>query len=317
MYIALAPIALFGYKRPEHLVRTLEALKASPLACASELHVFSDGPKHSADRPAVEQVRALIRDLKGFAQVLVHERVENLGLAQSVIEGVTELSRSYGRVIVLEDDLVVAPGFLTFMNQALQLYQDEPKVMQVSGYMFPVAHSERIGSTFLCRVPTSWGWGTWERAWRLLDLDSAKLLNLLQGEGQQYEFNVKGSYPYFEHLKLQADGQLDVWGVRWYASMFIAGGLCVYPGQSMVQNIGMDGSGAHCGISQSFDVRLSDHDAWQFPDRIEESALALDSIREFLAGLRGEQKQAVFMRMASRVSAAVNRLKRRATSSAV
>mgnify|MGYP001559167771 FL=1 len=315
--MSLAPIALFGYKRPEHLTRTLKALQSSPLAHASELHVFSDGPKHSEDHLAVEQVRVLVRNIKGFAQVLVHERVGNLGLAQSVIEGVTELSRAYGRVIVLEDDLVVAPGFLTFMNQALQRYQDEPKIMQVSGYMFPVAHSERVGSTFLCRVPTSWGWGTWERAWKLLDLDSAKLLSLLQDEGKQYEFNVKGAYSYFEHLKLQAEGKMDVWGVRWYASMFVAGGLCVYPGQSMVQNIGMDGSGVHCGRSQSFDVHLSNHDAWRFPDRIEESELALDSIREFLAGLRGEQKQNAFMRVASRVSAAVNRLKRVVTSSVV
>jgi hypothetical protein len=315
--MSLAPIALFGYKRPEHLTRTLKALQTSPLARASELHVFSDGPKQSEDRSAVEQVRTLVRNIKGFAQVLVHERVGNLGLAQSVIEGVTELSRAYGRVIVLEDDLVVAPGFLTFMNQALQRYQDEPKVMQVSGYMFPVAHPERVGSTFLCRVPTSWGWGTWERAWKSLDLDSAKLLGLLQDEGQQYEFNVKGAYPYFEHLKLQAEGKMDVWGVRWYASMFVAGGLCVYPGQSMVQNIGMDGSGVHCGVSQSFDVHLSNHDAWRFPDRIEESALALDSIREFLVGLRGERKKNAFMRVASRVSAAVNRLKRAAMSSAV
>lgn len=315
--MSLAPIALFGYKRPEHLTRTLKALQACPLAGASELHVFSDGPKHSEDRPAVEQVRAQACKVRGFADVVVHERVGNLGLAQSVIEGVTELSRTYGRVIVLEDDLVVAPGFLTFMNRALQRYQDEPKIMQVSGYMFPVAHSERVGSTFLCRVPTSWGWGTWERAWKSLDLDSAKLLSLLQDEGKQYEFNVKGAYPYFEHLKLQAEGKMDVWGVRWYASMFVAGGLCVYPGQSMVQNIGMDGSGVHCGISQSFDVHLSNHDAWRFPDRIEESELALDSIREFLAGLRGKQKQNAFMRVASRVSAAVNRLKRVATSFAV
>jgi len=317
MPISPAPIALFCYKRPEHLARTLESLRVNPLARASQLHVFSDGPKHSADRSAVEQVRALIRNIKGFAEVLVHERVGNLGLAQSVIEGVTELSRTYGRVIVLEDDLVVAPTFLTFMNQALQRYQDEPKIMQVSGYMFPVAHSESVGSTFLCRVPASWGWGTWERAWKSLDLDSAKLLVLLQQEGKQYEFNVKGVYPYIEHLKLQAEGKLDVWGVRWYASMFVRGGLCLYPGQSMVQNIGMDGSGFHCGISHLFDVQLSAHDAWQFPDRIEESELALDSIRGFLTGVCGEQKSNAFMRAASRVSAAVSRLKRAATSSAM
>lgn len=316
MPMSLAPIALFGYNRPEHLTRALTALQASPLARTSELHVFSDGPKHSADCLAVEKVRALVRNLKGFAKVVVHERMENAGLAQSVIEGVTELARAYGRVIVLEDDLVVAPGFLTFMNQALHRYQDEQKIMQVSGYMFPVAHSENIGSTFLCRVPASWGWGTWERAWKSFDFDSAKLLGLLQDEHKRYEFNVKGAYPYFEHLTHQAEGRMDVWGVRWYASMFVAGGLCLYPGQSLVQNIGLDGSGVHCGISQSFDVHLSNQDAWRFPDRIEESALALDSIREFLAGVCGEQNKNVFERVASRMSAGVNRLKRFVTSCA-
>lgn len=309
-HMSLAPIALFGYKRPEHLRRTLKALQVCAQARGSELHVFIDGPKHVGDRPAVEKVRALVRNLKGFAHVLVHERAENIGLARSVIEGVTELSRTHGRVIVLEDDLVVAPGFLTYMNQALLRYQDEPKIMQVSGYMFPVAHSERVGSTFLCRVPTSWGWGTWERAWKRLELDSASLLSFLQDPGQQHEFNVKGAYPYFEHLKLQAEGKMDVWGVRWYASMFVAGGLCVYPGESMVQNIGMDGSGVHCGVSRSFEVDLSAHERWQFPDRVEESATGLESIREFLEGLRGEKKENAFMRVVSRMSAAVNRLKR-------
>ena len=315
--MSLAPIALFAYKRPEHLTRVIESLRVNPLARVSQLHVFSDGPKHSADRHALKQVRALIRTIEGFARVIVHERVGNLGLAQSVIEGVTELSRAYGRVIVLEDDLIVAPTFLTFMNQALRRYEDEQKIMQVSGYMFPLAHSERFGSTFLCRVPASWGWGTWERAWKSLDLDSAKLLTLLQDEGRKHEFNVKGAYPYFEHLKRQVEGKLDVWGVRWYASMFVRGGLCLYPGQSMVQNIGMDGSGSHCGISHLFDVHLSADDSWQFPDRIEESELALDSIREFLAGVRGDQKKNPFARVASSVSAAVNRLKRVATSSAM
>lgn len=315
--MSLAPIALFGYKRPEHLRRTLEALQVCPLARESELHVFIDGPKRVGDRPAVEKVRALVRNFKGFAKVLVHERVENLGLARSVIDGVTELSRSHGRVIVVEDDLVVAPGFLTYMNRALQRYQDEPKIMQVSGYMFPVAHSEHVGSTFLCRVPTSWGWGTWDRAWKRLDLDSANLLSLLKDQGRQHEFNVKGAYPYFEHLKLQAEGKMDVWGVRWYASMFVAGGLCVYPGQSMVQNIGMDGSGVHCGVSRSFEVDLSEHETWQFPDRIEESTSGLESIREFLMGLRREKKENTFMRVVSRMSAVVNRLKRFATCSVV
>lgn len=309
-----APIALFVYNRPDHVTRTLKTLQRNSMARLSELHVFSDGPKNAGDVYAVGQVRAVIRKITGFSLVRVHERVENLGLARSVINGVTELSRMYGRVIVLEDDLVVSPEFLSFMNQALHHYQNEQTVMQVSGYMFPVLHPERLGSTFLCRVPTSWGWATWERGWKCLEHDSAKLLSLLQDEVTRYEFNVKGAYPYFEHLTLQAEGKMDVWGVRWYASMFVAGGLCVYPGQSMVQNIGMDGSGVHCGTSQVFDGPLSSHDSWRFPDRIEESNLAVESIREFLVGLRGQRKQSSTVDMVSRISAMLNRVKRAVTS---
>lgn len=311
-----APIALFAYNRPQHLTRTVRALQANPLARASELHVFSDGPKQTGDMRAVEQVRAVARTITGFAHIRVCERAENLGLATSVIHGVTDLSRAYGRVIVLEDDLVVAPGFLTFMNQALDRYEAIPRVMQVSGYMFPVENQKRLGSTFFCRIPTSWGWATWDRAWRCLEADSSKLLRRLSHQADQDAFNVKGAYPYFEHLTLQAQGKLDVWGVRWYASMFLSQGLSLYPGQSLVQNIGMDGSGAHCGLSDVFDVELSEQDVWEFPDRPEESDAAFEAIHSFLLELRRPQKDNALMAWASRLNAVLGKVKQAVVSAA-
>jgi hypothetical protein len=278
----LAPIALFAYNRPDHLSRTLCALKDCPLASESELYLFVDGPRHNADRSRVEQVRAVARGVTGFKRLQVQERQENHGLSRSIIAGVTDLSRSHGRVIVLEDDLVVARGFLSFMNEALRRFGEEPRVMQVSGYMFPIANAGAVGSTMLSRVPASWGWGTWDRAWRHFDGDSNRLLALLRDEQTRHEFDLQGAYPYYAQLQLQASGQLDVWGVRWYASMSVKNGLCLYPAQSLVQNIGMDGSGLHCGTSQAFDVSLSRHETWQFPNRIEESQEALAQIREFL-----------------------------------
>lgn len=304
-----APVALFAYNRPDHLIRTLKALQASPLAAASELHVFADGPKQAEDVPAVNQVRDIIERITGFARICRHEQRENLGLSASVINGVTELSRQYGRVIVLEDDLVVAPGFLTFMNRALDRYEGESRVMQVSGYMFPVDRSARLATTFFCRIPTSWGWATWERAWRCLNLDSAALVSLLRDRGQQDGFNVDGAYPYLEHLKLHAEGKMDVWGVRWYASMFISEGLCLYPSRSLVQNIGMDGSGVHCGQSSAFDVELSGQESWPFPDQIQESRAAFESIRSFLLEVRGQKRPRAIVDLFSRVGAVLSRMK--------
>lgn len=308
-----APIAIFAYNRPEHLARAIRALKANDLARASELHIFSDGPKQPSAVRAVEEVREVASRVTGFAKLHVYEQAHNMGLATSVISGVTDLCQAYGRVIVLEDDLVVAPGFLTFMNQALERYERDSRVMQVSGYMFPVTKMRGAGSTFFCRIPTSWGWATWQRAWTCLEQDSGKLLPRFTDHAVRHAFNVDGAYPYFDHLTLQAEGKMDVWGVRWYASMFLSQGLTLYPSRSLVQNIGMDGSGVHCGSSRAFDVVLSQDAGWQFPDRIEESVPAYETIRTFLLGLRQPPPEGTWLEWASRFGAALNKVRQAVT----
>ncbi|MBS0152395.1 MAG: glycosyltransferase [Nitrospira sp.] len=296
-----APIALFVYNRPTHLARTLQALRDNPLAHQSRLYIYSDGPKTPRDETAVTQVRQVIKEADGFAEVIIHEQTANIGLARSIIAGVTELSARYGSVIVLEDDLVVAPGFLTFMNQALEHYQHASRVMTVSGYLFPVEYPEHLASTFFFPVPTSWGWGTWHRAWKQFEPDSTQLLAGLSAKADQDSFDVEGAYPYYTQLKLHAAGKLDVWGVRWYASMFAAQGLCLYPGQSLVQNIGMDGSGMHCNPSSQFDVSLSRSSAWHFSDHIEESPVARNKIRSFFIKLGAQRQKSRIAEMASRL----------------
>ena len=314
MRTAPAPIALFVYKRPDHVLRTVAALQANPLARESLVYVFSDGPTGPTDVKNIEDVRAVVKRMDGFGKVCIREQPQNLGLAKSVIAGVTEVVAAHGRVIVLEDDLVVAPGFLSFMNQALDRYENDQQVMQVSGYMFPVQRPYRLGQTFFCRVPTSWGWGTWARAWARLNLESAQMLQSLQTPDQRDAFNLNGAYPYFEHLSEQAKGKLDVWGVRWYASMFAVGGLCLYPGHSLVQNIGMDGTGMHCGHSSDFEVELSRSETWRFPDRIEESVVAFEAVRSFLLGLRTPKPPGGIVDLVSRLRHAMGRMRRALTS---
>jgi hypothetical protein len=255
-----------------------------------------------------------VKTTEGFNEICVREQPKNLGLAKSIITGVTELAAAYGRVIVLEDDLVMAPGFLTYMNEALDRYEKDQQVMQVSGYMFPIERPKRLGQTFFCRVPTSWGWGTWARAWERFNSDSTRMVEFLRSHPDRREaFNLNGAYPYFDHLTLQAQGKLDVWGVRWYASMFTANGLCLYPGQSLVQNIGMDGTGVHCGHSSYFEVDLSVSESWNFPDRIEESMAAFEAIRSFLIGLRTQGKSGAIVDLVSRLRDVAGRMRRAIT----
>jgi Glycosyl transferase family 2 len=299
----LAPIALFIYNRPEHTRRTLAALAGNPLAIESDLIVYADGPKKPEHANNVERARALVREAAGFKSISLIEREANLGLARSIISGVTEVCESHGRAIVLEDDLVVSPGFLSYMNCALDRYADDDNVMQISGYMFPVARSEELPPTFFLKLSSTWGWGTWRRAWSFFESDAEILVDRMKNVSS-YEFDVNGSYPYMATLIDQQRGLLNVWGVRWYASMFLQHGLCLHPAQSLVHNIGMDGSGEHCGPSNAFDVVLGPSVPNVFPDEIAASALGETKIVEFFR----KPKRSVTQRVVSRLERILTRL---------
>ncbi len=240
-----APIALFVYNRPEHTRRTVEALAANEGAAASPLFIFSDAPRTPAASPLVEQVRAYVRTVTGFAQVTVVERSANMGLARSIIEGVSDLTGRFGRAIVLEDDLATAPGFLSFMNDALDAYAEDPRVLSVCGYMYPVMFDTPADTLFL-RAPHSWGWATWKDRWSLFRSDGAALLQALEARQLLGAFDANGPHDYTRMLKDQIAGRNDSWFIRWYAASLLADRMSLYPVRSLVSNIGIDGSGVHC-----------------------------------------------------------------------
>lgn len=239
-----SPIALFVYKRPEHTRLTLESLMQCPEFTDSPLYVFCDGVKKEEDREKVNQTRALVHSLlNGKAKII--ESSENKGLANSIIAGVSNICEIYGRAIVLEDDLVVAPEFLTFLNAALDQYQDQESVMQVSGYMFPIP--ELIVETEALFLPFtySWGWATWQRAWSKFDPQSTGWEVLKSDKDMRSRFDLDDSYSLFNMLNQQMSGKIDSWAVRWYWSVFKHNGNVLYPPQSYITNIGLDGSGTH------------------------------------------------------------------------
>lgn len=238
-----APIALFVYNRPVHTKLTINALASNVYAKDSELIIFSDGPKAESDKEQVAEVRNFIRTISSFGSIRVLESQVNKGLARSIIEGVTEVLKSSETIIVLEDDLVTSPHFLQYMNEGLDLYQHEEKVISIHAYMYPV--KQELPETFFIRGADCWGWATWKRSWQLFEPDGAKLLRQLQDQNLALEFNFYGSYPYLKMLEDQIKGRNNSWAIRWYASAFLANRLTLYPGTSLVQNIGHDGSGVH------------------------------------------------------------------------
>lgn len=251
----LAPIVLFVYSRPDHVRRTVDALKKNLFANDSDLIVFSDAPRTETQADMVQEVRQYIRQIDGFKSVTIIEREVNLGLACSIIDGVTAIMNKYGRIIVLEDDMVTSPYFLTYMNEALDKYVNDDRVVSIHGYVYPV--EQPLPEAFFLPGADCWGWATWGRGWACFTGDGQLLLNELKRRKLIRAFDFNGAYPFSKMLKGQIKGTNDSWAVRWYASAFLAGKLTLYPGRSLVHNIGNDNSGTHCGESENLDTKLS------------------------------------------------------------
>ncbi len=240
-----APILLFVYNRPDHVRRGIESLRQNTLAAESDLFIYSDAARSEQDQPLVEEVRQYLRTVRGFRKVNIVERTENWGLARSIIDGVTTTVNSYGRVIVVEDDLVVAPHFLQFMNDALETYKDEPRVGHIQACDF--TRDKSLPPTFLIQWTGSWGWATWQRAWQHFRPDGRQLLAELENRHLTRRFDFNGSYGFTRMLRRQTEGKNNSWAIRWNASLMLDDMLSLNVGRSLVQNEGFDGSGTNCG----------------------------------------------------------------------
>jgi len=280
-----APIALFVYNRPKHTARTLKFLQQNSLAAESRLFVFSDGAKSQADEENVQEVRELLQNIDGFKSVEIILRPQNLGLANSIIDGVTKLVKTYKQVIVFEDDLITSPHTLTYFNEGLTRYKENDKVMHLGAYMYPLKNAQ-LPETFFYRAATSWGWATWERAWQHFEPNIDTLIAQFDKKKIK-DFSIDGRMNFWKQVKDYKNGKNNSWAIRWYASIFLKGGLTLNPAHSLVNNIGHDGSGIHSGINDIYNVIINPKRITHFPEEIKENEVAYAAIKEFLTHRKG------------------------------
>jgi len=267
-----APIALFTYNRADHTKQAVESLLKNAEAKYSDLFIFSDGPKNEKAVEGVKKNREYLQSLKDdndtltlryadatitpyFRSVTIIEREKNWGLANSLIAGITEIVNKYGRVIVVEDDLILSPYFLQFMNEALEKYKDVDRVSAICSFTNPV--TEPLPQTFFLRYFACWGWATWKKGWDLFEKDSRKLLWRLRNTWRVNEFNIENSYNFYNMLYCQMLGEIDSWAIRFYASSFVNNKLILYPGKSLCAQTGIDGSGTHAGSINNMQVEMT------------------------------------------------------------
>ena len=281
-YEDLAPIVLFVYNRPWHTQQTVDALQQNELAKESVLFVFADGAKPNATEDqlnSIRKTREYVHSIFGFKEVHIIESDSNRGLANSIISGVSRIVDEYGKVIVLEDDIVTSKYFLEYMNCALRVYQDEPQVMHISGYMYPLKKND-LPDTFFYPATSCWGWATWKRAWACFNLDAKYLYDQIKKRDVRGVLNINTIHGFEQQLIDNIEGRLYTWFIKWNASVILEGGYSLYPKYSLVQNVGFDGSGEHCGNSNVFSLPVKN-----FHIRVKKQAVEFnqDAIRALKA----------------------------------
>lgn len=242
----LAPIALFVYARPDETAKTIESLSKNFLASESDLYIFSDGPKGEKDFKKVSEVRALIKSINsGFKKIKIIEREKNLGLANSIITGVSEILSENDRIIVMEEDLISSENFLNFVNDSLDKYEKDEKVFSVTGYTYHINIPEnyKYDNYFTPRCE-SLGWGTWKDRWMKADWELKEFKDFIKDKNAIKNFNKVGCDLIGMLIKQQL-GKLDSWAVRWCFTHFKNNAVCSYPTSSKIIHIGEGGFATH------------------------------------------------------------------------
>lgn len=280
----LAPVILFVYNRPEHTRKTIEALKNNLLARDTELFIFSDAAKNDAERKNVEKVRKYIKTLDGFKSITVIEREENLGLATSILSGVTEIINQNRKIIVLEDDLITSTLFLNYMNYYLNHYKKEQKVFSITGFNYPESllhipnkYPYSIYFGYRCM---SWSWATWINRWNKVDWEVKDYDKCIKDKKSKKHFN-RGGEDLSDMLRSQLENKIDSWAIRWCYAQSKSDAYCVYPVKSLVSNIGFDDTGVHCGKTDRFAIKtLSDNLDFRNPPVIEANEYLAKQVRD-------------------------------------
>lgn len=264
-----APICLVAHRRPQHLRQCLYSLAQCAEARKSAIYIFVDGPRNDQERVQVEEVIDCATLAIEFGDLSVIASPVNLGMTKSVVGAVSRVIKERGRAIVVEDDLVVSPSFLAFMNDALNAYANIEQVFGISGYLFKDLRPVFRNAAFFSRRPSCWGWATWSRAWRHFDHSRESLLYRIKETGLEKFLDPVGALSISNKLRQGIDGIDHSWSPMWFSSVALADGFFLYPPASMTSNIGFDGSGEHQLITHAYKTDLVDFVApVQLPNQI-------------------------------------------------
>lgn len=303
------PFAIFAFRRPDHLRALLASVEKCRRLEECAITIFCDGPRGADDAEAVEAARVVAREWASAHGAQVVERAENLGLARSIVTATTNLVNAHGRVIVVEDDMILSAEFLDFMLTGLDRYENDERALQITGFQFAIEPLPKPDAFFI-PLASTWGWATWRRAWQRFRWEPENLA-LLDDPAAHSRFNLEGAYPYSTLLKDRLEGRNDSWGILWYWTVFQSGGLVLFPRESLVNVGGADGSGTHCnarhhdaGPQQLGAMRAAE--SFQWPSDVACDETEWRAVKSYMASLRrGAEDVSLFQKIRARIGSAM------------
>ncbi len=263
----LAPIVIFAFNRPDALVRTLDALKKNPLFAESTTYIFIDGPRNDTDKEKINEVRKIAET--ATPNVVCAEK--NKGVSVSIIQGFSQIVNKHGVAINIEDDVCPSPGFLTYMNRALEKYRDDERVFSISGYGLKIKKPKDYrGDVYLSVRSSSWGWATWADRWNTVDWD-VKDFKLIESDRRMQKAFNRGGSDMYGMLCNYMNGKIDSWAIRFNFSQFLQEKYSVIPFLSLANNHGFGDNATNCKQKYSrFKVECNNSlDEIVLPDTLE------------------------------------------------
>ena len=244
-----SPIALFVHNRLKHVKNVIAAIKKNSISKKSIIYIFSDFSDDQVEIHKINKIRKYLKNLKGFQKIIIVERKDNFGTSKNIVLGLNQIFKKYSRCIIIEDDILISKNFLSQMNYFLEKFSKFKNIVTIEGYMYPVKFKKNTPNYFLLKGVGCWGWATWKRSWKNYEESASKLLNEFSGKKELiYNFDYYGSYPYYKMLKKQKWTKKKSWAIKWYAYNFIKNNYSIYFKNTLVKNIGLDGSGVNCKI---------------------------------------------------------------------
>lgn len=260
--MSYTPIIIFAFNRPDALHATVEALQKNPESSDSDLFVFVDGPRNDSEKAKTDAVVDYARGITGFKSLTVTSSPSNKGLGDSIIAGVTQVIDRYGMAIIVEDDLIVQPNFLRFINLGLEKYKDEKDVFSICGYTNKVKTPRGYAhDAYFCTRSSSWGWATWKDRWDSIDWRLEPWENFTV---HKKDFNRWGGSDCFGMLQGWKQGLNKSWAIRFCFNQFLQNKLSLFPVKSLVINDGFDGAGTNCKKWSRFRYELMDSNKEKF-----------------------------------------------------